>query len=187
MHSRFPLFFVALLRVAFLWCLCVICGGVDAQHITHLHPEGYNVQKEITCIDSVWYFHKEEGNFPLTDTKGWDSLRNTSAIQFDSPRGWNGIGWFGMWVKADTSLIGKKMSFRINHDGASEIFVDGRQVGGYGKLGSSKEQMEAVRAPRDLIPMWFTDTAPHLIVIHYSNFFDLYPAFRGFQVWIGDY
>ncbi|RYY57285.1 MAG: response regulator, partial [Chitinophagaceae bacterium] len=114
-------------------------------------------------------------------------LRNTSAIQFDSPRGWNGIGWFGMWVKADTSLIGKKMSFRINHDGASEIFVDGRPVGGYGKLGPSKEQMVAVRAPRDLIPMWFTDTASHLIVIHYSNFFDLYPAFRGFQVWIGDY
>lgn len=97
------------------------------------------------------------------------------------------MGWFGLWVKVDTGLVNRKLFISINHDGASEIFMDGKPIGGYGKVGHSAQQMQAIRAPRELIPLWFADTRPHLLAIRYSNFFGVYSNFWGFQLSIGDY
>jgi signal transduction histidine kinase/DNA-binding response OmpR family regulator len=160
------------------------------QRVYEINMRDYNTLHEVTLIDSVWYFHPDDGmasRQPVLSTLGWDTLRHTGFGKSEVPKGWRGVGWFGLWVKAGAGLVNKKLAFRINHDGASEIFIDGKPIGGYGKVGSSAAQMEAVRAPRGLIPIWFSDSKPHLITIHYSNFSGVYPNFFGFQVWIGDY
>jgi signal transduction histidine kinase len=179
------------------WLGLIICRLAFSTFCAYAQPRvyeinarDYNTIHEVTLIDSMWYFHPDEGissRQPVVSTLGWDTLRHTGFGKLDGPKGWRGVGWFGFWVKANESLVNKKLAFRINHDGASEIFIDGKPIGGYGKVGSSAGQMEAVRAPRALIPIWFSDTKPHLITIHYSNFFGVYPEFLGFQVWIGDY
>jgi signal transduction histidine kinase/DNA-binding response OmpR family regulator len=47
--------------------------------------------------------------------------------------------------------------------------------------------MKAMRAPRELIPLWFSDSKPHVLMIHYANYIGVYPDFIGFQTWLGDY
>jgi signal transduction histidine kinase/AraC-like DNA-binding protein len=177
---------------ALLWCMVFSCAvkNTYAQHTSVIYASNFGIQHEIYFNDSLWYFHA--GELPAAQrnsvsTAGWDSLNYTAFGKQNAPRGWRGVGWFRSWIRVDTSLVGKKLSFRINHDGASEIFLDGKPIGGYGKIGNSAQDMEAMDAPRELIPVWFADTRPHLVTIHYSNFIGVYPSFFGFQTWIGDY
>jgi len=174
-----------------LWCI-LSCAANRAytQDAVVIHSRDFGTLHEISLRESLWFFHAGElpkGKQPVVNTSGWDTLHHTAFGKQNPPPGWRGIGWFGVWVKVDTDLVGKKMCFRINHDGASEIFLDGKPIGGFGKVGHSAQEMEAIRAPRDLIPLWFNDTHPHLIAIRYSNYFGVYPDFLGFEVLIGDY
>lgn len=174
-----------------LWCL-LLCGvnKIYAQCTTVIKSEHFGKIGEISLRDSAWLFHAGDlpkGQPSANNTTNWDTIRGTSFGKQNLPRGWQGIAWFGQWIKVDTGLVGQKLDFRINHDGGSEIFVDGRPVGGYGKVGNSVQAMEATRAPRDLIALWFNDTRPHLITIRYSNYFGVFHDFVGFETWIGRY
>ncbi|WDF78796.1 ATP-binding protein [Mucilaginibacter sp. KACC 22773] len=174
-----------------LWCMLLCAAnGAYGQDTVVIRGSSFGTLHEVSLRDSLWFFHAGElpqGKLSLNSTNGWNALHYTAFGKSDPPPGWQGLGWFGLWLKVDTNLVGKKLSFRINHDGASEIFIDGKQVGGYGKVGHSAQQMEAIRAPRDLIPLWFNDTRPHLITMHYSNYFGVYANFLGFEALIGDY
>jgi len=100
---------------------------------------------------------------------------------------WQGIGWFRLWVQADTGLTQKSLGLRINHDGASEIYIDGKYRGGFGKVGRSKAETQIRRAPYEIISIEINDTKPHLIAIRYANHGHVFPNFIGFQTWIGNY
>lgn len=176
----------------FLGCLALLCliNRAIAQQPTAIRGSDFGKYNRVLLDDSVWFFHPGDlpGNKqPVTSTAGWDTLHHTIFGKTDAPRRWRGMGWFGLWVRADTVLVNTKLFIAINHDGASEIFMDGKPIGGYGKVGHSAKQMQAIRAPRDLIPLWFADTRPHLLAIRYSNFFGVYPNFYGFQLSLGDY
>ncbi|MDN3581534.1 ATP-binding protein [Mucilaginibacter flavus] len=161
-----------------------------AQRVNTLRQADFGKNNQLFLDDSVWYFHPGElpgGRAAVTTTARWDTLRHTIFGQLNAPRKWSGMGWFGLWIKADTGLLNRKLFIAINHDGASELFLDGKPIGGYGKVGHSAQQMRAIRAPRDMIPLWLEDTRPHLLTIRYSNFFGVYQDFWGFQLWIGDY
>ncbi|MCR8557842.1 response regulator [Mucilaginibacter sp. BJC16-A38] len=173
-----------------LWCaLSCIAGGSYGQHATAIRGSDFGKHNQIFFDDSLWFFHPGElpGGKHATNTAGWDTLHRTSFGKTNAPLRWQGMGWFGLWIRADTGLVNRKLYLSINHDGASEIFMDGKPIGGYGKVGHSAQQMEAIRAPRELIPLWLADTRPHLLAIRYSNFFGVFPNFWGFQLSIGDY
>lgn len=176
----------------FLLCMVLLCivNTSYGQDTVVIRSRNFGKSHEIYFNDSTWFFHA--GDLPksqqnVTSTAGWDTLHFTGFGEQNLPRGWHGVGWFGSWIRADTDLVNKKLSLRINHDGASEIFLDGKPIGGYGTVGNSAKEMEAMSARRELIPIWLSDTRPHLITIHYSNFFKVYADFYGFQTWIGDY
>ena len=180
-----------LLPSVLLWfiSLCSV-SPVHAQDTILIESSRFNVLHEISLHDSGWYFHSGElssGQQAQADVSQWHILPKSDFGSKDAPPGWQGIGWCRIWLKADTGLVGKKLSLRINHDGASEIFIDGREIGGYGKVGRTAAEIKAIRAPGEIIPLWFNDTHPHLIAVHYCNFIGVYPDFLGFQVMIGDY
>ncbi|HVZ98154.1 MAG TPA: ATP-binding protein [Chitinophagaceae bacterium] len=160
---------------------------LSAQKVFTLHADSLKKNIELSFIYADWYFHSGDLQQPVVSTQGWDTLQNTSFGKSDHPRNWKGMGWFGLWVKVDEKAVNKKLCLRINHDGASEIFVDGRPVGGFGKVGFSAKEMQGVSYAKELIPLWFGDTLPHLIAVRYSNFIGVYPDFYGFQIFIGDY
>lgn len=178
-------------RYAVFWCIILLYAVNSAygQKVAIIRNTDFGSLHQIQLADSMWYFHPGEFSDPekrVTDVRGWRAFRGTSFGEANILPGWHGLGWFGLWVKVDTGLINRKLALRINHDGASEIFIDGKPIGGYGKVGRSAVEMQAERAPRDIIPVWFNDSRPHLLTIHYSNFKPAY-SFLGFQLFIGDY
>jgi signal transduction histidine kinase len=194
---RFMGMIVEFLRLYRRYCVfwlyfALLCLGnrTAAQRVSVIRSSDFGEHNQVFLDDSVWYFHPGElrgGNRSAITTAGWDIVQHTVFGKGNAPKRWRGLGWFGLWVRADTGLVNRKLFISINHDGASELFLDGKPIGGYGKVGRSAQQTEAIRAPRDLIPIWFADTQPHLLTIRYANFFGVYPDFYGFQLSIGDY
>ena len=116
----------------------------------------------------------------------WKTVR-TNFGEGNEVSDWKGIGWFRLWVQVDTTLTEKPLGLRINHDGASEIYVDGKYRGGFGKVGGSAAETQIARAPFEVTAIELNDTKPHLIAIRYANYGHIFRDFIGFQTWIGDY
>ncbi len=169
-----------------LFMLIIGCSvQLRSQRILALYSD--SLDRNIEQWISNWHFSPAPLNQPVTDTRGWQLLPTSDFGKKNAPPGWNGIGWFGLWLKVDKKGVDKKLGLRINHDGASEIFIDGKPIGGFGKVGSSAPTTEGLRYPRELVPFWLADTLPHLLTIRYANFDNIHSDFSGFDAYIGDY
>lgn len=143
----------------------------------------------LALYDVPWRFHSGD-SLHWKDPGYPDSAWQAANIVFGNENplsGWNGIGWFRLWIRADSTIVDKMLGMYINHDGASEIYLDGQYIDGIGKVGHSKEEMVARREPYRIRPLQLTDTHPHLLAIRYSNFYGHFPDFVGFQVWVRPY
>lgn len=169
--------------ILLLGCAC----RLSAQKIFTIHADSLDKNIVLSLVSANWYFHPGDLQQPVVSTQGWDTLSSTNFGKEKTPQGWKGFGWFGVWLNTDKKTVGKKTGLRIDHDGASEIFIDGKPLGGFGKAGMSAATMEGARYPYELIPLWFNDTLPHLLAIRYSNFAGVHPDFAGFRIHIGDY
>ena len=86
-----------------------------------------------------WQFHAGDDSrwaSPAIDDRNWLPYRSGFAGA-DTPPGWKGIGWFRLHFTLDTPFVGQMMAFRIAHMGASDIYLDGQRIGGFGKVGHS--------------------------------------------------
>lgn len=169
-------------------CFCLALQALPQNNIIQLKLAANNGDIFFHLDKAPWLFTNTTSvQPPLLNTTQWQTLPGSDFNALNAPPGWKGIGWFALSIKADSTFAGKKLAMQINHDGASEIFVDGKPAGGYGTLGHSAETIKAMRAPKALIPLWLNDTLPHVITVHYANFTPAYQNFWGFQMAFADY
>ncbi len=107
---------------------------------------------------------------PQFDDSAWEMLNGT-AITLDSiPKsGWRGIGWFRLRLKIDDALVNQQLALIMDHWGASEVYVDGKLINRFGKVGTTAETEEAFRPNK--IPVLFNFDAnqrEHLIAVRHS-------------------
>lgn len=172
-----------------LLALITLCTTVGAQTVK-LSADSLNGKKpEFSLTNQKWRFHTGDNPLWATDFAA-DSSWKIVATNFGEGKelkGWQGLGWFRLWIQIDTALTKKPLGLRLNHDGSSEIYVDGKYQNGFGKVGRSEAETQIRRAPFEVISIDINDTKPHLIAIRYANFGHVFPDFIGFQTWIGDY
>src|SRR5215468_6788265 len=76
---------------------------------------------------------------PKLDDREWTTL-NDGAIMLTLPpkTGWNGIGWFRLHLSVDPLLVRLPLNLEMYHLGASEIYLDGRLIGRFGRVSREK-------------------------------------------------
>ena len=176
----------------FVYCLLVLCSlPTRAQQvITNLSADSLSKYPKGKPLQRLQWLYQsgDNQNWKKVTTKEqhWEKV-HTNFGSNKPLANWNGMGWFRLWFKADSSLRNQMLALRINHDGASEIYLDGEKIGGYGKVASTKQHMVASRAAFHVIPFKINDHKPHLIAVRYSNHFNYFPEFIGFETWIGSF
>lgn len=96
--------------------------------------------------DSSWREHKTFYDFK--DRKNMD---------------WQGVGWFRLHIRIDSSLRNKTLVFSADHFGASEIYINGKRAAANGIIG--KEAAEDVPFNPSRMPIIFYTAAESSIVI----------------------
>ena len=188
-----PLSYLAkkhIIKFLFLFCL-IFCGEIRAQSsFVHLSADSLiNRTHSFSFQQSTWKFHpgdRPEWSAPLFQDSSWIGLRSVFG-QKTLPKAWKGIGWFRISLVVDSTLNAQTLAFRINHDGASEIFIDGIKKGGYGKIGRNAKETTAERAPGLLIPFDVQAADTVHIAIRYAHYEPAFPDFYGFEAYVGNY
>lgn len=103
---------------------------------------------------------------------------------------WEGIGWFRLHIKVDSSLVNYPLALVIEqHNGASEIYLDGELLYTLGQVSIFEEDFKPYRDNRPR-PIQFEDTTEHVLAVRYANHdadkFNSYGFTAGFRFLLGD-
>lgn len=98
-------------------------------------------------------------------TTGFDELVSGRGASPSGER-WNGAAWFRLRLEVDDRLVNRPLALRMQHWGASEVYIDGNLVRRFGVIEVDRDVEEN---PRWLpVPFVFTEGGGHTIAVRYS-------------------
>ncbi len=118
-----------------------------------------------------WKYHpgdNPEWVRPDYDDENWEIVYSLLQEGGRRREDWKDIGWFRTYVAVDSTLRNVPVGYRMWHIGASEVYVDGRLVHRFGKVGTTEDDEEPSRdyTPRFLV---FPRSGEHVVAVRYSN------------------
>jgi serine phosphatase RsbU (regulator of sigma subunit) len=135
---------------------------------------------------------KAEFKDPDFDDSGWDTI-NPQLSEADQKRiGYKGIGWFRLHLLIDSTLDSIPLSFYLSQEGASELYLNGKKINEFGKIGTSEETQERDNAENEIIFFHPDYNREIVIAIRYSNYSYEYSynnqgdKFAGFEFFLDD-
>lgn len=129
-------------------------------------------EKNVVDLNKNWRFaigDNLEWSDPKFDDRKWDTVYLPFTIEELIPFKYNGNVWLRSTFVIKQEFVSKSLSFIIEQFGASDIYIDGKLIHQFGKVGNSLTTEEALNPQH--IPVSFTiDSAgTHTIAIRYSN------------------
>ncbi len=140
----------------------------------HLTAKNIYGAKTVYIFDN-WKYHTGDSaswaNPGYNDTSWKTADSRLSGLRGMPAEGWKGIGWFRLHITVDSSLLYKPVGFRMRQNGASEVYLNGKLLFKYGKVGRSanSEIIKKVLVPDGIV---FTKVSGNVLAIRYSNFCD---------------
>lgn len=162
------------LSLLFLFSLLLLSRTAFSGNIT---INGSNISfttasDDVVGEEQVWRFSPGDNlqwaqiNF---DDSKWDSIRFPITTEEMNGHRYNGNVWFRAKVFFDTLHFSKNLSFIISQFGASEIYIDGKLIQQFGKIGHSSKDEENFNPQGAPISFVLDSAGFHTIAIRYSN------------------
>jgi len=122
-------------------------------------PSGWKVMHG---DDAAW-------SSPSFDDSDWPQISNTTSDR-SLTESWTGIGWYRKRIEIAEDLRNKMVTFYLHHAGASELYLNGVRIGGFGVVGKTAEAETRFHAT-SLRPIVATLSRDELqtLAIRYSN------------------
>jgi signal transduction histidine kinase len=108
-------------------------------------------------------------SLPSFDDSDWPEIP-TMSLSRQLPKDWDGIGWYRKRIKVAADLRGQTLTFYLHHPGASELYLNGEFIGGFGVVGEKADTETRFHAAA-IRPMVATlsDDQVQTVAIRYSN------------------
>ena len=106
---------------------------------------------------------------PATPDQGW-LLADPDFLVGQEPPGWRGTGCFRLSFTLDSTLLGQALGLTILQQGASEIYLDGQRLGGFGTVGTSAQTTRGFEPRYLMLPFMLREAGPHLLAVRYARF-----------------
>lgn len=152
-----------------------------------------NADKVLNMMDSSWrYINADDTAMARPDYN--DSNWATIYPQLKGDSGLamlKGIGWFRKQVYVTDSIQKLPLALNMGQYGASEIYIDGKLLGEFGKIGTDGQSTEYYNPVMQPVIFHFDDTGWHTIAIRYANYrtkpqADNEDYFHGFNIDINE-
>jgi serine phosphatase RsbU (regulator of sigma subunit) len=118
-----------------------------------------------------WRYHPGDDSAwaaPDLDDTAWAVVSSSLPISQEPPGGWPGIGWFRRRLVLAEGMPATALAIRIEQNGASEVFLDGRRVASWGTVSASPQDERPVY-PNDFVGIALEPGRTHVLAVRYSN------------------
>ena len=141
------------------------------------------LEDRVQLLDG-WRYHPGDDpswSNPAFDDSAWPVASSTLDASADPAGGWPGIGWFRRRLTLADGMPPTALAIRIEQNGASDLYLDGRLVGSYGTV-SADPAAERPVYPNDFDGIALEPGTTHVLAVRYSNSRDnrFRGAIRGF-------
>ncbi len=145
---------------------------------------------EGVVLSRAWRYHPGDDPAwaePGRDDSGLALVEPALHEAAETPGGWPGIGWFRRRVRLPVEAGEIALGLYLVQAGASEIYLDGREVARFGTVASSVAEEEPM-VPQYVAAITLEPGVEHLLAVRYSNATDnvLPRDFRGFHLTVGE-
>jgi serine phosphatase RsbU (regulator of sigma subunit) len=118
-----------------------------------------------------WRYHPGDDSAwaaPDLDDAAWAVVSSALPASQEPPGGWPGIGWFRRRLQLAEGMPATALAIRIEQNGASEVFLDGRSVARWGTVSASPQDERPVY-PNDFVGIALEPGRTHVLAVRYSN------------------
>jgi signal transduction histidine kinase/DNA-binding response OmpR family regulator len=119
-----------------------------------------------------WQFHAGDDRrwaSPAFDDRDWIPYGTDFDVS-NPPSGWKGIGWFRLHFSIDSLPADSLLAIRIDQLGASEVFLDGQPIGGFGTIDQSPKTGTDYCPSFEPITFQLDRAGQHLLVVRMATF-----------------
>lgn len=121
-------------------------------------------------LEEDWRYHDGDDMSwasPAFDDSSWPNTVARILPIGKKKQPFSGIAWFRKRIVFDTAVLGKALALSISHDGASEIFLDGKLLTKNGIIGGdSAESYDPNNFPFVFVPL---TPGEHLLAVRYAE------------------
>ncbi len=93
---------------------------------------------------------------PAFDDRHWQAIDPSQDITTLSQIQHTRIGWLRLHLRVDCALLGKIISMLIDQQVASQIYLNGRLIGGFGRVSTNPDSVEAYNPSGISLALWQT-------------------------------
>lgn len=169
------------LLLPFIFLLgCITAPAQNRTNVDSLKPQNEkyfftvisNHDSDAVYFNPTWKYQKGDNpnwadyNFNDSD---WNAINVKLDLDSLPKNAFEGICWFRTTIVIDSSLKNTSLGLIISHLGASEIYIDGKLVNSFGKVGLTKNDEQGFDSGGIPIGVVFDNKDYHVIAIRYSN------------------
>lgn len=157
--------------VAALGTFGIEAAGQDASPQPLVNRDAVSTKEGVELRNGWRYAPGDDAAWsePAFDDSKWESLASPRIPPGTEPEsGWPGIGWFRLRVTVDPSVVGESLALTIDHPGASEIYLNGRRIGGFGTVGSTAATEETYNPGGLPLSLTFDREGVYVLAVRYS-------------------
>jgi signal transduction histidine kinase len=144
-------------------------------------PEGHQFDIQHSDVGTIRSYYRlpskwkvmagddDAWRMPAFDDSAWPEISNTTQDGL-LPETWKGIGWYRNRFRVADDIRGRKVVFYLHHPGASELYLNGEYVGGFGVVGTTPADETRFHATslRPIVAALSGDEI-QVLAIRYSN------------------
>ena len=150
----------------------IFSGTILSQTTDTTFINGDSLKINDVTVEKGWDFHLGDDStwaLPTFNSVGWDTVDSRLNMDSINTNYWTGIGWFRKTIVIDSSLLHKEIGLVLSHYGASELYVNGKEVSKYGFVTDSSDKEIIYHENLKPIFVRLDSTLSYTLAVRFSN------------------
>ncbi len=176
-----------LLKIVFVIIFVSFPFQIEAQIQDTVFIHADSLDKKNVSLNNIWKYHLGDDStwaLPSFDHSNWDTINVGLDLSEVEDSLWTGIGWFRKYIEIDSALINKTVGLRVNHWGASEIYLNGELKKKFRQVSPVAEEEKPYQPNNIPVAVQLDSNSVYLIAVRYSNHMSVNEKYS-FQNWFG--
>ena len=144
------------------------------------------------ALDSGWKFKagdNAEWARPGFNDTSWQSINLFQDLYNIPHLPKNGIVWFRLRFKTDSTLLNQQLVMRIYQTGASEVYLEGKLIHRLGTVSSNSDSVKYYSPNSTLLSFPLAYDTEQVLAVRFANLPNRYPVFLNFlrsnlELWV---